>query len=439
MRLATILAGSAIASLAVFTDVGSSVGLAPIARAEAADVSISVFYDGLSDHGNWVRHRDNYVFIPANVRRGWKPYTDGRWVYVEGSGWTWASNEPFGWATYHYGRWGYDDNVGWFWLPGTRWAPAWVSWRRGGDHVAWAPLPPRWDRRRDDVNISISVGDVPDYSWVAVPTRNFLDADLRVRIVDSDRDRRRIIQRTDFLGTPRLRDRIVVNTVIDINIIEKETGRKVRRIKARETDNPREARASGDQVTVFRGELRDEADAKPRRVRDAAEVRKVRRERNEDAADDAATDRAATGDDEDARKRRNADRNAGDDAANGAADNANADNANKRKRRNADQAAEQGEKKADDTASQNNRRKKPAAADGSDDNDVTTGSTEPAQQQSDRKKRRVQQKSNENAQQRSANDDRAQGEKKRPRANDRQSGRKDRNNKQCDPETNANC
>jgi hypothetical protein len=34
------------------------------------------------------------------------------------------------------------SDTGWVWIPGSRWAPAWVSWRESSDHVGWAPLPP---------------------------------------------------------------------------------------------------------------------------------------------------------------------------------------------------------------------------------------------------------------------------------------------------------
>ncbi|MEM7008030.1 MAG: DUF6600 domain-containing protein, partial [Thermodesulfobacteriota bacterium] len=57
-------------------------------------------------------------------------------------GWLWISYEPWGWATYHYGRWVFDDYAGWVWIPGTTWAPAWVSWHESPDYIGWAPLPP---------------------------------------------------------------------------------------------------------------------------------------------------------------------------------------------------------------------------------------------------------------------------------------------------------
>lgn len=181
MSLKTLLAGGAIASLALVVDVSGVTSLATISHAEAAtSVSISLFYNDLADDGSWVNYRNSYVFIPSGVRAGWRPYADGHWVYVEDAGWTWVSNERFGWATYHYGRWGYDGDIGWYWVPGTRWAPAWVSWRRSNDYVVWAPLPPD---QNNDVSVSVTVGNVPDFYWVAVPTRSFLDVDLRVNLL----------------------------------------------------------------------------------------------------------------------------------------------------------------------------------------------------------------------------------------------------------------
>lgn len=286
MKLTSIFAGSAIAALALCTNIGGTFGLPQMMQAEAAvTVGVNVFYDRLAGEGDWVRYRDDYVFIPANVQRGWKPYTVGRWVYADRVGWTWSSDESFGWATYHYGRWGYADEIGWYWVPGTRWAPAWVSWKRSPDYVVWAPLPPRG--RSNDVSVSVSVGDVPDFYWVAVPTKRFLEPNIRIAVVNNDVERRRIVRRADVIGTVRVENNIVVNTVINVDLIERESGRKVKRVKIRDTENPAEARATADEVTVFRGEVKDAADAKPKRVRDVSEARKIRR-------DDAAAGSADT-------------------------------------------------------------------------------------------------------------------------------------------------
>jgi hypothetical protein len=101
------------------------------------------FYDSLSSYGSWFETSDyGYVWQPAVVREvNWRPYCRGRWVCSD-RGWTWVSDEPFGWATYHYGRWALIVGRGWVWVPGTEWAPCWVSWRENDSHIGWAPLPP---------------------------------------------------------------------------------------------------------------------------------------------------------------------------------------------------------------------------------------------------------------------------------------------------------
>jgi hypothetical protein len=129
--------------------------------AEAQGVSVSIeFREALSPHGRWHRHaRWGEVWIPARVDREWRPYTRGRWVYTDDWGWYWVSDEDWGWVAYHYGRWVFDPEVGWFWIPGNEWGPAWVSWRRGGEEIGWAPLPPDDYVKRidDDPNVWIFV------------------------------------------------------------------------------------------------------------------------------------------------------------------------------------------------------------------------------------------------------------------------------------------
>jgi uncharacterized protein DUF6600 len=75
----------------------------------------------------------------------------------------------WGWAAYHYGRWVRDDDEGWVWIPGKEWAPAWVSWRRGGHRVGWAPQPP------DEIYVEIR--DDPHY-WVFVEPRNLISVHI---------------------------------------------------------------------------------------------------------------------------------------------------------------------------------------------------------------------------------------------------------------------
>src|ERR1700722_18552335 len=54
--------------------------------------------------------------VPSGCR-GWVPYRDGYWSWVEPWGWTWIDHEPWGFAPFHYGRW---CSIGGIWA----WAPA---------------------------------------------------------------------------------------------------------------------------------------------------------------------------------------------------------------------------------------------------------------------------------------------------------------------------
>jgi len=112
--------------------------------AVSTSASYQAFYDNLAPYGSWIEMPGyGYVWQPqATVQDpSWRPYTLGRWAFTD-QGWSWVSNEPFGWITYHYGRWMRTHSLNWVWFPGDQWAPAWVSWRYGGDYAGWAPLPP---------------------------------------------------------------------------------------------------------------------------------------------------------------------------------------------------------------------------------------------------------------------------------------------------------
>lgn len=291
MKLKPVLAGTAIAALTLFTGAALPTGILDVPRAEAAvSISISLFYDELEAHGDWVRYRDAYVFIPANVSADWRPYTLGHWVYAKRYGWTWVSEEPFGWATYHYGRWGYADEIGWYWVPGTRWAPAWVSWRRSNDYIVWAPLPPSGGGI--EVSVSVEVGDIPEFYWVAVPARQFLAPEIHVVVVREEREIREVIERTEYVGAPRITNNIVVNTVIDVDVVTQVTGQEVETVEVKATDDPKQATASGEAVTVFEGEVAVDEAAKPKEVREATEVKKVMRKDGASEGEAAGTEPA---------------------------------------------------------------------------------------------------------------------------------------------------
>jgi hypothetical protein len=134
---------------------------------QAGIVDNSDFYAPLASYGSWFYYPGyGNVWRPsvAVVGSRFRPYTHGHWEHTEW-GWTWVDHHPFGWATGHYGRWMYDSSYGWVWVPGTQWAPAWVSWRTGGGYVGWAAMPPG----------SVYGGrySVYDTSYVFVSTGNF--------------------------------------------------------------------------------------------------------------------------------------------------------------------------------------------------------------------------------------------------------------------------
>jgi Family of unknown function (DUF6600) len=275
MRLATtLLCSVAAATIALTVPVPTAnIALYPPAQA-ATNISISIgtFYDDLAPYGSWVYYEDDYVFVPSRIPRHWRPYTIGHWVYTREFGWLWVSDEPFGWAAYHYGRWGYSDEIGWFWLPGRRWAPAWVSWRRSRGYVVWAPIPPRYSD--DDFSIEIVISDIPDDYWIAVPSRSFLSVDLSVNIIDDDSDRIRVVHETQPVGNVTIQNNIVVNNAIDVDYVEKQTNQQVKPVAVKETDDPKEAGKGGEQgVAVFTGEVKKEKNVKPPEVKKIEEVK----------------------------------------------------------------------------------------------------------------------------------------------------------------------
>ncbi|MER9682875.1 hypothetical protein NKJ23_26735 [Mesorhizobium sp. M0184] len=263
--------------------------LSLVSEARAATtVSISTFYEDLSSYGDWVSYHGATVFVPVDVPDDWRPYTLGHWVYTEQYGWLWVSDEPFGWATYHYGRWGYADDIGWYWVPGTRWAPAWVSWRRDREHIIWAPLPPRRDP--DLISIEVTFDTTPDYYWVVVPTREFLAADISVVVIRDEPEFVRIVEAAEPAGDVTIQNNLVINKVIDVDVIEKETNQKVTAVKVSKTDAPEQSgKLENDTVAVFEGEVKADPKAKPAKLKDIEEVKQVQAGRKSKPTEGAAT------------------------------------------------------------------------------------------------------------------------------------------------------
>ncbi len=155
--------------LALSVAVGLLVPAQP-ARAYTS-VSVSFFYDSLAPYGSWVTVGSyGRCWRPAHVSAGWQPYLYGKWIYTD-AGWTWVSFDPWGGDPYHYGTWVSTAGYGWIWVPGTIWAPAWVTWYMTDDAFGWAPVPPSFY-----VGISGYVGPAVTVSrsaYVFVPAQQF--------------------------------------------------------------------------------------------------------------------------------------------------------------------------------------------------------------------------------------------------------------------------
>lgn len=215
----------------------------------AGSISVDFFYDQLGDYGDWVEVGDyGYGWQPRGVDPDWRPYSDGRWAYTD-AGWTWLSDEPYGWAVYHYGRWARLEDRGWVWIPGTEWAPAWVSWRRSPKHVGWAPLPPEASFRHG-VGLSAWVDsyyDIGPSAYRFVEVRNFGAPRLRTVFVEP-RENITIIRQTTNITRITYVNSVVNNGGPRYEEISRESAEPVSRLKL-----DRRVEIEGDRAN-FRGE-----------------------------------------------------------------------------------------------------------------------------------------------------------------------------------------
>ncbi len=255
-------------------------------------VSFGVFYSNLSPYGEWIDCNLGYVWRPAHLNPGWRPYLYGHWTWSD-YGWYWVSAEPYGWATFHYGRWYYDDYYGWIWIPDDVWGPAWVEWRYDDDYLGWAPLGPyaTW---------SFDVGITYQHPWVApyhywnfVTYHNFTADRIADCVQPVDRNPR-IFGHTRGVVDIRSADNRIVNRGIDVGTIEHRGNIRVRNAEIVDGGNADRERVirdgNRDRVEVFRprldARLRDDM-TRPRQVeqankRIATDFEQSPRERHQD-------------------------------------------------------------------------------------------------------------------------------------------------------------
>jgi hypothetical protein len=224
MKVTALLRRSAIMRIMVSLIFASVMLLGGMPPPAYAQVNVAVeFRAPLEAHGHWT-HNDRWgdVWTPAHIESDWVPYTRGHWVYTDDWGWYWVSDESeaeWGWAVYHYGRWFFDPAEGWIWIPGTEWAPAWVSWRRGEQRIGWAPQPP------DEVFVEIR--DNPHY-WVFVEPRNFISDRVWTNI-EPGWHQTILLQQTFIVNrTVVVHDRgFAVNPGIEPTVIAHEVGKPI--------------------------------------------------------------------------------------------------------------------------------------------------------------------------------------------------------------------
>jgi len=206
------------------------------------NVGFNLFFNALSPYGNWVSvPRYGNVWYPTAVGPHWRPYTDGRWVLSD-YGWTWVSYEPWGWAPYHYGRWVFLDYYGWGWIPGTVWAPAWVTWYTNPGYIGWAPLAP-------DYYFSLEIGIgfnnyhkysnynyyVPPTHCVFVPSHGFLHHNVNSVVVPQSHNVK-IFQEATHINNVKIVNNNVVNRGPDVGFVERVSRTKVEKINLVDKD-----------------------------------------------------------------------------------------------------------------------------------------------------------------------------------------------------------
>lgn len=217
--------------------------------ADPDDVTYQNFYDQLSPYGQWIEDPNyGYVWLP-DAGADFKPYaTNGHWVYTE-EGWTWDSNYPWGWAAFHYGRWFFQDGYGWMWLPGTEWAPAWVTWRNSDEYYGWAPMEP-------DVSFDAAYGGgyiPPVFYWNFVPHRYISSPQVNNFYV-RETNNVTIINQTTVLRNATMMNRPRNSRYgggPDAGEVGRYSGAAVRPLAIRESHSPGE-RADNANLTIYR-------------------------------------------------------------------------------------------------------------------------------------------------------------------------------------------
>ena len=145
--------------------------------------ALSQFQEPLRPYGTWVNdptYGTVWVPSPNAVGNDFTPYLSaGHWALTVDNQWSWVSDYSWGWGPFHYGRWVHINGRGWSWIPGSVYAPAWVTWRTGDydqAYVGWAPTPPSWTWR---AGVAVRLPLTVSSRYVYVPSRYAFQPTLR--------------------------------------------------------------------------------------------------------------------------------------------------------------------------------------------------------------------------------------------------------------------
>jgi hypothetical protein len=247
-------------------------GPMPAGQAFGATLDLGYCYDYLAPYGTWLDLDPyGYVWCPRNMGYGWRPYTEGQWIWSD-YGWNWDSDLDWGWMPFHYGRWGWDNDCGWFWAPGTEWGPAWVFWRSSDLYFGWAPIPPGIAFGAGVDFDALALG-LPLNFWVFVDGGHFLDRDLGRYALPYERNRA-LIGQTEFRNRYEFRGGRMIDEGIGVDHVQRLIGRRVTRYTLADADRPGGRRLSGDRAMVYRPEIRQDSQARPRQLMNRDEARR---------------------------------------------------------------------------------------------------------------------------------------------------------------------
>jgi hypothetical protein len=155
--------------------------------------AMAQFREPLQPYGSWVDDPTyGTVWVPSSnaVGNDFTPYVSGgHWALTADDQWTWVSDYSWGWGPFHYGRWVLINGRGWSWIPGSVYAPAWVTWRTGAydqAYVGWAPTPPSWGWRG---GVAVRLPQTNYNRYVYVPSRYAFQPTLRTYVAPPARAR----------------------------------------------------------------------------------------------------------------------------------------------------------------------------------------------------------------------------------------------------------